>query len=92
MQPIGPRPKSKKRSKNAPTFDLRTELYRMTGIDWAQINGIDVLTAQTVIAEVGADRNTFPSEKQFTSGLGLCPTPGVWTFCVGARRTWVRHW
>ena len=73
-QPLGPRPKSKKSSQNAPAFDRRTELYRMTGIDWAQINGIDVLTAQTVIAEVGADRNTFPSEKQFTSWLGLCPT------------------
>jgi transposase len=26
------------------------------------------------MAEVGADLNTFPSEKQFTSWLGLCPT------------------
>jgi hypothetical protein len=48
-------------------------LYRITGIDWAQINGMDVLTAQTVIAEAGADLSAFPSEKQFTSWLGLCP-------------------
>jgi hypothetical protein len=47
-QPIGPRPKGKKNSRNAPAFDLRTELYRITGIDWSQVNGIDVLTAQTV--------------------------------------------
>ena len=73
-QPIGPRPKGKNNSKNAPAFDLRTELYRITGIDWAQINGIDVLTAQTVIAEAGADLSSFPSEKQFASWLGLCPT------------------
>lgn len=73
-QPIGPKPKGKKGSKNAPRFDLRTELYRITGIDWSQINGIDVLTAQTVIAETGADLSAFPSEKQFTSWLGLCPT------------------
>src|SRR5580658_7238421 len=53
--PLGPKPKGKKGSKNAPQFDLRTELYRITGIDWAQINGIDVLTAQTVITEAGAD-------------------------------------
>src|SRR5262249_22844849 len=72
-QPIGPKPKGKKGSRNAPQFDLRTELYRITGIDWAQINGIDVLTAQTVIAEAGADLSAFPSEKQFTSWLGLCP-------------------
>ena len=73
-QPIGPKPKGKKGSRNAPQFDLRTELYRITGIDWAQINGIDVLTAQTVIAEAGADLSAFPSEKQFASWLGLCPT------------------
>jgi transposase len=73
-QPIGHRPKGKKKSKNAPGFDLRTELYRITGIDWTQINGIDVLTAQTVIAEAGADLSAFPSEKQFASWLGLCPT------------------
>ena len=73
-QPIGQRPKGKKNSKNAPGFDLRTELYRITGIDWSQINGVDVLTAQTVIAEAGADLSAFPSEKQFTSWLGLSPT------------------
>jgi transposase len=73
-QPLGPKPKGKKGSRNAPQFDLRTELYRITGIDWAQINGIDVLTAQTVIAEAGADLSAFPSEKHFASWLGLCPT------------------
>jgi transposase len=73
-QPIGPRPKGKKNSRNAPSFDLRTELYRITGIDWSQINGIDVLTAQTVITEAGADLSAFPNEKQFASWLGLCPT------------------
>ena len=49
-------------------------MYRITGIDWSQINGIDVLTAQTVISEVGADLSAFPSEKQFASWLGLVPT------------------
>jgi transposase len=73
-QPIGPRPRGKRGSKNAPTFDLRGELYRITGIDWAQVNGIDVLTAQTVIAEAGPDLADFASEKHFTSWLGLCPT------------------
>jgi hypothetical protein len=73
-QPLGSKPKGKKGSRNSPKFDLRTELYRITGIDWAQISGIDVLTAQTVIAEAGADLSAFPSEKQFTSWLGLCLT------------------
>ena len=73
-QPLGPRPKGKKSSRNAPAFDLRSELYRITGIDWSKVNGIDVLTAQTVIAEAGADWRAFSREKQFTSWLGLCPT------------------
>jgi hypothetical protein len=73
-QPLGPRPKGKRFSRNTPAFDLRTELYRITGIDWSQINGIDVITAQTVISEAGADLSAFPSEKQFASWLGLCPT------------------
>ena len=33
-----------------------------------------MLTAQTVISEAGADLSAFPSEKQFASWLGLCPT------------------
>jgi transposase len=73
-QPLGPKPKGKKGSKNAPQFDLRSELYRITGIDWTQVNGIDVLTAQTVITEAGADLKAFPGEKQFVSWLGLCPS------------------
>lgn len=72
--PIGAKPKGKKDSKNAPRFDLRKELYRITGVDWTQVNGINVLTAQTVISECGADLAAFPTEKQFTSWLGLAPT------------------
>lgn len=74
-QPIGPRPKGKRARGNAPQiFDLRTELYRLTGVDWSQVDGIDVQVAQTVIAEVGTGLDAFPSEKHFANWLGLCPT------------------
>jgi transposase len=73
-QPLGPRPKGKKAPRgNTPKFDLRSELYRITGVDWSQINGIDVQVAQTVIAEVGVDLSAFPSEGHFASWLGLVP-------------------
>jgi hypothetical protein len=49
-QPIGPKAKRKKSGRNTPQFDLRTELYRITGIDCAQIDGMDVVTPHTVIA------------------------------------------
>jgi len=73
-QPLGPRPKGKRARGNAPKFDLRTELYRLTGVDWSQVDGIDVQVAQTVIAEVGTRLDAFPSEKHFANWLGLCPT------------------
>lgn len=73
-QPLGPRPKGKRARGNAPKFDLRTELYRITGVDWTQVDGIDVQVAQSVIAEVGVDLHAFPSEKHFSNWLGLCPT------------------
>lgn len=61
-------------SKNAPgTFDLRESLYKVTGTDFSTIPGFDVLTSQTMIAEVGLDMNKWPTEKHFTSWLGLSP-------------------
>jgi transposase len=73
-QPLGPRPKGKRARGNAPKFDLRAELYRLTGVDWSQVDGLDVQVAQTVLAEVGTCLDAFPSEKHFANWLGLCPT------------------
>jgi len=71
---LGPKPAKKKtRNKNAPGFNLRGELYRITGVDLTQIDGIDVMTAHTVISECGFDISAFPSEKHFASWLGLSP-------------------
>jgi transposase len=72
--PLGPRKKGKRARGNAPKFDLRAELYRLTGVDWTQVDGIDVQVAQSVIAEVGVDLHAFPSERNFASWLGLCPS------------------
>src|SRR5256885_7788644 len=45
----------KKKSGNKPQFDLRTGLFRMSGTDLTRIDGIDVMTATTVISEAGYD-------------------------------------
>jgi transposase len=64
----------KKAGSNAPTsFDLRGELYRISGTDLTQIDGINIMNAQTIITEVGLDMSRFPSEAHFASFLGLCP-------------------
>ena len=71
---LPPAKANKKAGNNAPTtFDLRGELYRISGTDLTQIDGINVMNAQTIIAEVGVDMSRFPSEAHFASFLGLCP-------------------
>ena len=58
---------------NAPRFDLGTELERITGVDLTRIDGIDVLTSQTLISEIGTDMGRWKTEAHFASWLGLCP-------------------
>ena len=65
--------KKRGRARNAPKFDLRTQLFQMCGVDLTRIDGIDVTTALVVLSEVGADMSKFPSDKHFASWLGLCP-------------------
>jgi transposase len=65
--------KTKREYKYAIHFDLHSELYRITGVDLTKINGIDVLTAQTIISEIGLDMSKWENEKKFCSWLALCP-------------------
>src|SRR5258708_40216206 len=60
--------------RNIPRFDLHHELQRISGVDLTRIDGIDVMTGQTVISEVGLDMSRWPSENHFASWLGLCPS------------------
>jgi len=65
--------KKRGRARNAPRFDLRTQLFKMCGVDLTRIDGIDVTTALAVISETGTDMSRFPSDKHFASWMGLCP-------------------
>lgn len=73
LLPLPPRAKGKKPSRNAPKFDLRSHLYRISGVDFTQIDGLEALTVQSILSEVGLDPTRFPTVKHFTSWLGLCP-------------------
>ena len=66
---------------NAPSFDIRTHLYRMTGVDLTRIDGVDGFTALKVISEIGTDMTKWPSAKHFASWLGLSPNNRI----TGAR-------
>ena len=58
---------------NAPRFDIRTHLFRMTGVNLTRIDGVDGFTALKVISEIGTDMTKWPSAKHFASWLGLSP-------------------
>jgi hypothetical protein len=58
-QPFSTEATSKKKrakpQKNAPQFDLSNQLQRIAGVDLTRIDGIDAMTAQTILSEVGLD-------------------------------------
>jgi transposase len=65
--------RKKKRAHTPQQFDLREALFRMTGVDLTRIDGIDVITAATVISEAGWDMTKWRTENHFVSWLRLCP-------------------
>jgi transposase len=71
-----PLPKPKDRHKprrNQMKFDLRSEMYRIYGVDLTAVPGIDALTAHVLFAEIGPDLSRFSTVAAFVSWLGLCP-------------------
>lgn len=72
-QPLPRASKTKKPKANAPSFDARTLLYQMTGVDLTAIEGIEASTALVILSEIGTDMSRWPSVKQFSSWLGLSP-------------------
>jgi transposase len=64
---------SGKRRANAPQFDLREGLFRLTGTDLTRIDSIDVMTATTVISESAYDMSKWKTENHFVSWLRLRP-------------------
>ena len=73
QSPLAKPKRCQRNSGNAPDFDLRAHLYRISGVDFTRIDGLGVLTVQTILSEVGLDHKRFPTVKHFTSWLGLCP-------------------
>jgi transposase len=67
-----PLPEGEKR--NRLSFNVRDETWKLTGVDLFRINGLNSETVLRITSEVGVDvASRFPTEKQFSSWLGLSP-------------------
>jgi transposase len=72
-QPL-PKPVRQSRPKNrGVSANTRQMLYQLAGVDVTLIEGIDETTALVLLCELGYDLSKFPTERHFTSWLGLSP-------------------
>ena len=71
---LTPRPKSKRRHKNEPKFDIRSPLFALAGgVDITEVPGIGPYGALQLISEIGFDMSRWPSPSHFASWLTLAP-------------------
>jgi hypothetical protein len=67
------KPRIKTKQVNTPTFDVRTALYGVLGVDLTEIHGLGPSLALKLVGECGTDLRAWPSAKHFTSWLCLAP-------------------
>jgi transposase len=73
LPPLDRADKRASHSKNAPSYDARTLLYQLTGVDLIAIPGLHASTVQTILSAIGLDLHKWPNMKAFCSWLGLAP-------------------
>jgi len=77
VKPLRKERNPRKTPRRTEPIDLRLELYRAFGVDLTQIPGINPLTAQVLLTEVGPTMSRFPTAAAFCSWLRLCPEPKI---------------
>lgn len=69
-----PKPRRKEHvRKQVFTFDARTLLYEILGVDLTQIDGISTSTVATFVSELGTDVSAWPTFRHMGSWLRVCP-------------------
>ena len=68
-----PGKRSKKKSVNAPNFNVEQYVFQLTGVDLFVVDGLNSNNLLGIIAETGLDMEKWKSEKHFTSWLRLSP-------------------
>lgn len=68
-----PQAKPRKTPKAQNTFELSNHLRSLCGVDLTAVPGMQVLSVQTLLSEIGLDMTRWPSEKHFCSWLRVAP-------------------
>ena len=55
----------------------RNRCYPASGVDLTEIPGVNFLTAQMLLTEIGPNLDRFPTAAAFCSWLRLCPDPKI---------------
>jgi transposase len=75
--PTGSKPRARKVPWRNEPPQLRDDLYRAFGVDLTEVPGINSLTAQVLLTEIGPSLDRFPTVAAFCSWLRLCPNPKI---------------
>ena len=67
----------KKPQRNEPTYDARTYLHYILGVDVTQVPGFQASTVLTIFSETGRDMTKWETDKHFTSWLGNAPNQKI---------------
>ncbi len=73
LPPLDTSDKRNTHSKNAPAYDGRSLLYQLLGIDLVAVDGLNEVTVQIIISEIGTDMSPWQDDKHFCSWLSLAP-------------------
>jgi transposase len=75
--------KRRRKAGHSTSFDLRTEAYKLFGVDVTQIPGLES-NVLPLFSEVGRDLSRWPTAAHFVSWLALCPDNDI----SGGRVLW----
>lgn len=84
-KPLPPNKKRKRKQRIDPgaAFSIRTEAYKLFGVDLTQVPGL-AANILDLYAEIGSDMSRWASPAQFVSWLALCPDNDI----SGGRTLW----
>lgn len=63
----------RRKRKLEPGLNLRDLMYKLTGIDLTEVDGIGGNAALQIVGEIGLDMSRWDTDKHFVSWLSLCP-------------------